>query len=300
MEVEMKKFVCAIALIVCASLGEGQTRKLRVFISVDMEGVAGAVSAAQLWPDGMEYQQFRRLMTAEANAAIEGALASGASQIVVADSHGNGLNIVSDELNPQARLIRGWPRPLQMMEGIDETFAAAFLVGYHASASVPYAVRSHTISSARYFSVRLNGQPASEAMLSAAIAGYFGVPVTMVTGDEATIQEVARTIDRKIVGVAVKRGIGYESADNVAPEAARAMIRAGAREALSMVGSVRPFQVKTPVKLEVTFKNIINAELLSYLPNVERVDGATVAFKGRDILEVVHFLSFITEYDSSR
>jgi D-amino peptidase len=287
-----------------ASVGPGvvlaQGKPLRVFISADMEGIAGVVNAAQLGPGGFEYERFRRLMTAEVNAAIDGALAAGAVEITVADSHGNGLSLLPEELNPKARLIRSWPRPLEMMEGVDGGFDAALFIGYHASINTPQAVRAHSISSARFYDLRLNGKRASEGMLNAAIAGQFGVPVVLVTGDDAAVAEVQRTVDAGIAGVVVKRAIGYHSADNLAPEAARAEIREATRAALGRLGSVKPFTLPRPVRLEITFKSMINAEVLALLPNVERVDGATVGFTGKDVVEVVKFISFVTQYDSTQ
>src|SRR5436190_11327577 len=161
-----------IALMLCllnASPGvSNQNRELRVFISADMEGITGVVNAAQLSPGEFEYERFRKLMTGEVNAAIDGALAAGATKITVADSHGNGLSILPDELNPKARLIRAFPRALEMMEGVDGGFDAALFIGYHASINTPGAVRAHTISSRRFYDVRLNGKHASEALLNAA------------------------------------------------------------------------------------------------------------------------------------
>lgn len=274
-----------------------QGKGLRVFISADMEGIAGVVNAAQLRPGEFEYERFRKLMTGEVNAAIEGAIAAGATKITVADSHGNGLSILPDELNPKARLIRSWPRPLEMMQGIDGGFDAALFIGYHASINTPAAVRAHTISSSRFYDVRLNGKHASEAMLNAAIAGYFGVPVILISGDDAIIAEAKSTIDPSMVGVIVKQAIGYHSADSVAPEVARAMIRDEVKVGLTRLPSYRPFVLPGPVRLEIAFKNMINAEILAFLPNVDRIDGASIGFTGKNIIEVVKFISFLTQYD---
>lgn len=281
-------------------LAAAETKELRVFISADMEGITGVVNAAQLGPGELEYERFRRLMTAEVNAAIDGALAAGATKVTVADSHGNGLSILPEELNPKARLIRSWPRPLEMMEGVEGGFDAALFIGYHASINTPGAVRAHSISSRRFYDLRLNGKRASEGMLNAAIAGHFGVPVVLVSGDDAAVEEVRRTVDPAIAGVVVKRAIGYHSADNLSPEVARAEIREAARAALGRLGSFRPYVLPRPVRLEIAFKNMINAEILSLLPNVERVDGATIGFAGKDIVEVVKFISFVTQYDSTQ
>lgn len=270
-----------------------------MFISADIEGVAGVVNAAQIFPEEIEWAYFRKLMTAEVNAAIEGALTAGATQITVADSHGNGLSILPDELHPSARLIRSWPRPLLMMEGIENGFDAALLIGYHASVGAPNAVRAHTLSSLRFYDVKLNGIHASEAMLSAALAGHFDVPVALISGDEQTIQEAQRTVDPTITGVAVKRSIGYHCADSVAPQVARQMIREATQVALNQRHSYRPFKLNAPVRVELSFKSQLNAEVFALLPQIERVDGATIAFTGQDLIAVTKFLSFVLHYDTT-
>ena len=207
-----------ILLILCFSIDPTHAGKsLKVFISADLEGVAGVVNAAQLSTAGFEYGHFRHLLTEEVNACIEGSFEAGATSITVADSHGNGLSILPDKINQKVRLIRAWPRPLEMMQGVDQGFDAAILLGYHASVNTPAAVRAHTLSSRRYFDVRLNGKRASEAMISAAVAGHFKVPVVLVSGDDITINEVHRTINKNITGVVVKKAIGYHSADSISP-----------------------------------------------------------------------------------
>lgn len=276
-----------------------QTKELRVFISVDMEGITGVVNGAQLGPGDFEYEKFRRLMTAETNACIDGAFAAGATKITVSDSHGNGLSILPEELNPKVRLIRSWPRPLEMMEGVDAGYDAAILLGYHASINTPNAVRAHTMSSKRFFDVRLAGKHASEAMLSAGIAGHYGVPVVLVSGDDKAVDEIQRTIDKKIVGVVVKRALGYHSADNLSPAAARTRITAATKEALMNLATFKPFILPKPLQLEITFKNMLNAEILAFLPIVERIDGATIRFTGKDIIEVMRFISFISQYSNA-
>src|SRR5271167_3633389 len=154
-----------------------QPRKLKVFISVDMEGVAGVVSVDQLMPGSFEYDRFRNFMTQETLAAIEGARQAGATEFVVADSHGNEQNLLIEQFPPDVRIVRGDPRHGGMMGGIDGSFDAAMFVGYHASTHNAKGVRAHTFSSARLTRVALNGQPVTEGAWNAAIAGQFGVPV---------------------------------------------------------------------------------------------------------------------------
>ena len=151
--------VCIVlAFVVCVSVATpGQTRKLKIYISADMEGVVGVVTADQLGPQGFEYNRFREFMTEEVKAATEAAFEAGATEIVISDSHGNGENLLIEKLPKNVTIVRSWPRPLMMMQGIDETFDGAIFIGYHTSTNNMTGVRAHTISSARLADVRLNG-----------------------------------------------------------------------------------------------------------------------------------------------
>lgn len=274
-------------------------KALRVFIVVDMEGIAGVVDSSQLAPGGSEYASARKLMTAEANAAVEGALAAGATKVTVSDGHGNGLNLIPEELNPKARLIRSWPRPKGMMEGVEDGYDAVVCIGFHASVNTPGAVLAHTFSG-RYYDVKFNGKHGPEAMAIAAVAGSYGVPVVLVAGDNTIVDEVHRLVDPNIVGVVVKKALGMRSADSVSPETARNMIREATKEALGRLPSFRPFTLSNPVTVEISFKNMLNAEILLFLPIVQRVDGSTIRFTGKDIVEVYKFMQVVSDYSSSQ
>lgn len=270
-------------------------RKLKVFISVDMEGIAGVVTGDQLGPPGFEYERFRGFMTAETVAAIEGAKAAGATEIVVADSHGNGESLLIDRLPPDVTLVRAWPRPLAMMEGIDSTFDAVFFIGYHSSSVNPAGVRAHTISSARFTSVALNGTPMPEAGINAAIAGQFGVPVALVTGDDAAVEEIRKLIG-PAEGAVVKRAISFHSAATMTPEASQALIRAKAKAALGRLGSLRPFRIAGPVRLDLALKSYRPAELLAYLPMITRTGARSIQYTAASVTDVSRFLEFVTNY----
>ena len=274
----------------------GAQRPLKVYISADMEGVAGAVTGEQLGPAGFEYQRFREFMTAEVLAAIEGARAAGATEIVVGDSHGNGQNLLIDRLPQDVRVVRSWPRPAMMMEGIDSTFGAAILLGYHAGTTNPAGVRAHTLSSANYARVALNGTDVPEAGLSAAIAGHFGVPVVMISGDDVAVAEARRLIG-DVEGAVVKQALSFHSAATLTPQAAQALIRDRAREGVARRAQLKPYVVRAPVQLDVTFKNYRPAEVLAYLPIVVRTDAHSIRFRGRDVLEVSRFLEFLGSYE---
>jgi D-amino peptidase len=260
-----------------------------------MEGVAGVVSQEQLGPTGFEYQRFREFMTAEVLAAIAGARDGGATEVLVSDSHGNGQNLLIERLPADVTVIRSFPRPLMMMQGLDSTFSAAIFIGYHASTTSPAGVRAHTISSANLAAVELNGVAMPEAGINAAIAGRFGVPVVMISGDDVAVAEAQRLLGN-IEGAVVKRALGFHSAATLTPEAAQTLIRQKVRAALARRGELRPYALTTPVRLDVTFKNYRPAEVLAYLPGVQRTTAHAVRFTGADVLEVSRFLAFINTY----
>jgi len=268
---------------------------LKVYISVDMEGVAGVVTGDHLGPTGFEYQKAREWLTEEVNAAIRAARDAGATEIVVSDSHGNGENLLLDRLPVDVLLVRAWPRPLMMMQGIDESFDAALFIAYHASTSNTTGVRAHTMSSGNLTGVRLNGILVPEAVINAAIAGQFGVPVVMISGDDAIVEE-ATSLLGDIEGAVLKWSYGFHSAMTVMPEVAQQIVAEKVASALGRLGDFRPYTIERPIRVEVSFKNYLPAELLSYLTIVDRVDSHTIAFTGKDMIEVSRFLAFIGGY----
>lgn len=268
----------------------------KIYISADMEGIAGVVSAEQLGPPGFEYQRFREFMTNEVLAAIEGARAGGATEILVGDSHGNGQNLLIEKFPKDVQVVRSWPRPLLMVEGIDSTFDAVLFIGYHTGTTNAKGVRAHTMSSANFADLKLNGVSVPEAGLSAAIAGHFGVPVALISGDEAAVAE-ARALLPDVEGAVVKWPYGFHSARTLTPEASCELIREKAKLAVSRAAPRKPYRLRTPVELELRFKNYRPAEVLAYLSSVERVDAHTIRFRGKDVLEVARFLEFVLHYE---
>ena len=285
----------AALLAIVAPLGAGAQRPLKVYISADMEGVAGVVSGDQIAPGGFEYERFRGFMTAEVLAAIQGARDAGATTILVSDSHGNGENLLIERLPDDVMIVRSWPRPLMMMEGIDSSFAAVLFVGYHASTTSPVGVRAHTMSSADYTAMALNGVNMSEAGVNAAIAGHFGVPVVMVSGDDAAVAET-RGLLGNVEGAVVKRAISFHSAVTMTPQAALPLIREAARRGVMRRAELRPYVVARPVRFELTFKNYLQAELASYLPDMERPTAHSVRYTARDIVVVSRLIEFLGQY----
>lgn len=290
----MKRIAALFTLtFVMATTALSQQEKLKVYISADMEGIGGVSTwQVQALSTGREYEKFRRLMTQEVNAAAAGAFEAGATEVIVSDSHADGQNIDVELLDRRVRLIRAWPRPLMMMQGIDGSFDAAVFVGYHASEAQAAAVLAHTMSSRRIFEIRLNGVPVPEAGFNAAIAGEFAVPVVFLSGDQ-TIGEQARQLLGPIETVAVKQATGFYSATMMHPEEAQRLVRAGVKRALERRSELKPYRTAHPVKLEVIFKDTVNAEIVSYLPGVERPRGNAVVFNARDMIEASKFLEAI-------
>ena len=285
----MKKTLSIVAVIflVAALAGAQQpAKKLKVFISVDMEGISGLINWDETSQGGPDYPLFRKLMTEEANAAIEGAMQAGATEIVVRDAHDSARNILPDLLRPEARLIREWNGPLSMMEGIDRTFDAVVFIGNHARAGTPNAVLKHTMSLS-LFDVILNGVRLPEAAWNAAIAGYFDVPVVFLSGDTAICKQIQEIIG-PIETVAVKDGMG-PAASMIHPRKAQEMIQKGVAAGLRNLKAYKPYKPSSPYKLEIVFNDENLARRASYIPGADRTGERSVAFTSSDFMDIVKY-----------
>lgn len=286
---------------VCPALWSASNRQpavspFKVYISVDMEGVAGVVTADQLLPTGFEYERFRRFMTDEAVAAVRAAKQAGASEIVVSDSHGNGENLLIELFPKDVKLVRSWPRHGAMMAGLDSTFAAALFVGYHASTTNTKGVRAHTMSSAHFTRLALNGTAVTEAELNAAYAGDLNVPIVFASGDDAAIEEItARLGDMDTV--ITKNTLGFHAAESLMPAAACDLIYNGVLAALSHRDRRHAYKLPHPVTLDLSFKSYMPAEILAYLRSVKRVDSHSIRFVGQDMQEVTDFIDVVDWYN---
>jgi D-amino peptidase len=260
---------------------------MKIFISGDMEGVAGITATEQTDPVGQpEYAYSCKLMTGEVRAACEGAMAGGATEILVNDSHWNMRNIIHEELPPQVRLIRGSLKPLSMNQGLDPSFNAAAFVGYHAPAGTADSTLDHTYTGDLY-DVRINGERCSEARINAAVAGCFGVPVVFISGDQNACAD-AKSFLPWVEAVEVKRAIGRYAASSLSPEQSRKAIAAGVQRAVSALASsgAKPFAFLSPITLELVFATTAKADMASLLPGSERLDGRTLRFGDPDFLTV--------------
>lgn len=261
----------------------------RVFISADLEGISGVVHGEHTMRDGREHNLARELMTGEVNAAIQGALAAGATEIVVNDSHGSMRNLYPDKLHSAALLLTGSPKALSMMEGIqDGDFHCAMFVGYHAAMGHS-GVLSHTYWGTVVRQVKLNGIELGEVGVNAAVAGYFDVPVALVTGDDRVCAEASALLPG-VFTAQVKQARSRYSALGLHPDKARELIARQAKAALEAADNLRPYQLTAPVTMELSFLHSGQAEAASGLPGVEAIDPTTLVFQGTDTMQAFRML----------
>jgi D-amino peptidase len=266
---------------------------MKIYISADIEGIGGVVRQEHSSTDGREYRWARKMMTEEVNAAIRGAFDGGAKEVVVADSHNVGLNLIPDELDARASLIMGSPRPLCMMDGIHLGFDAAFLVGYHGKAGTADSNLVH-IFNRRIAEVRVNGIDIGEIGLSAGLAGFYKTPVALVTGDDQAVGEASRLL-LGVETAEVKKAIGAYAARCLHPDKTRALIYEAARRTMKRRGSWPLFRVDPPVELTIRFTTTSAVDRVLRMPGVERLDGVSVRYAGKDFLDA--FKAFNTMAD---
>ncbi len=253
-----------------------------VFISADVEGVAGIADWSQITPGADDYAIGRRLMVGEVNAAIAGAFDGGASRVVVNDSHARMTNLVPEEVDPRARLVLGHYKPMYMLQGLDDSFDAAYFVGYHGAIGEPEAILSHTYNPGAIWEAKVDGRVAGEIGLNALVCEYFGVPIRLVSGDQATAVE-AREVIPSVHVAEVKRSFSRYSAESLSPEESRSVIR---REAAACLAAVPESSVtRRPVEIELTFLVADMAGMAEWIRGVERTGPRTVRFRAPDGLE---------------
>jgi D-amino peptidase len=269
-----------------------------VFISIDMEGIAGIAHLRQVWRGSDDFPAARKLMTEEANAAVAGAFDGGATSVVVNDSHGDMENLLPEDMDPRAELILGSPKVLSMMQGFGPEFDVALFIGYHAAAGTQAAVLDHTYSGRLMYDVRLGGDQTTEAELNAAFAGTYGVPVGLITGDDKACAQAAKRL-AGIRTVVVKEGYGRNVARSIHPSAAREAIRKGAAEAVASRADLRPYRPEPPFVLEADVANTSCADLCALAPGTDRVGPRTVRFQADDFREAFRCLLAWTHLGSS-
>jgi len=258
---------------------------MKILIATDMEGITGVTTWDHVTPGHAEYMRFRKLMTEDVNAAIRGAFEAGAEEVIVADGHWNGSNILIEELDPRARLNTGTPSPMSMMQGIDESVDGVMFVGYHARNGLQNAILDHTWSSKTVANVWLNDILTGEYGLNAAVAGHFGVPVIMVTGDQTACGDVVTLLGDMETAV-VKQATGRFAAKCLPPQVTQELIFSAAVRAVQRLteGDVPdPFVMDTPMRVMVEFFASEMADRAMRIPSARRV-GTRVTFSGAEMV----------------
>ncbi|MFO8059042.1 MAG: M55 family metallopeptidase [Bacillota bacterium] len=256
---------------------------MKVYMSVDMEGASGVSSSRLVSRKEREYERGRKLLTGDVNAAVRGALEAGAEEVLVNDAHGSMTNILVEDLEKGARLITGSNKQLLQMAGIDETFAAAFFVAYHAREGTENGVLNHTIMGSVVTEIRRNGEVMGETGINAGIAGVFGVPVVLVTGDDRVAAEASALIPG-IETAVVKTGLDRHTASCLPPGESQELIRQAAARALQRREEIAPHRVESPVVFDVTFKTTPSVNMACLFPSVERTGSKQIRVADDDYL----------------
>ncbi len=261
---------------------------MKILIAADMEGVTGVVHWDQVNPAHPEYARFRRLMTEDVNAAVRGAFAGGADRVSVTDGHDHNRNLLLEELDPRVTLNSGTPMPLSMVQGVDEGVEGVMFVGYHARSGAKQAILDHTWSDTIVANLWINGRLTGEAGLNGAVCGHFGVPVIMLSGDQAACAE-GREFFGSLETAEVKRATGRMSAECLTPEETRGRIEAAAREAVRRLADGKapaPFKVEAPIEMVVEFTQSEMADKAVLLPGARRLEDRKVGYSAEDMVTI--------------
>jgi D-amino peptidase len=269
---------------------------MKILVAADMEGITGVTTWDQVTPGHAEYARFRKLMTQDVNAAIRGAYEAGADEVIVADGHWNGSNILIEELDGRARLNTGSPSPFSMMQGIDESVDGVMFIGYHARNGTPDAILDHTWSRMTVANVWLNDTLTGEYGLNGAVAGHFGVPIIMVSGDQTACAQVVDILGDMETAV-VKQATGRYAAECLPPQMTQDLIFMNAARAVTRLqdGDVpAPFVLDAPMRVTVEFFTSDMADRASKIPFTQR-DGTRVSITTQEMASAYSgFRSMVT------
>jgi D-amino peptidase len=259
---------------------------MKVFISVDMEGITALTDPEDVLPEGSDYQRGRVFMTRDANAAILGAFGAGATDVLVNDSHWIMRNLLIEQLDPRARVIKGFHKPMCMVQGLDETFDAAVFVGYHSCAGTEGGVLNHTLLGKEVQNLLLDGEPIGETRLNSLLAGHHGVPVAFVAGDRAVCEEATRVLGEGLQTYAVKDGIDMFSAECLHPEVTEKGIREGVAAALAD-GRRDPYRIEAPYTFDFEWNSTTIASTCELIPGIRKPTPRTTSFTTADLPEAM-------------
>ncbi len=268
---------------------------MKVFISFDMEGVGGVSSWRETARGGKEFNRVRELATQEINAVVEGIKQSGEKieEILVADSHSFGENLLIEELDTDVNLIKGFPRTYYMMEGLDSSFDLLFFIGYHAGAGTQGGGMDHTYSPSTIYELRIGGKPMGEAEINAAYAGHFGVPLGLACGDDRFVEQAKRSFGEEVETVVTKYAVSRFASRNIHPQRVRELLRNAAQMAVKKTKVLKPYRIQSPLEVEIDLVSTLIGDFASLIPGVERLSGRQIRFYPPDIPALYRTLMLI-------
>lgn len=275
-------------------------KRHNVFISFDMEGISAVSSWREMKKDSKDLERMRRIATQEVNAAIRGIRKSGKpiGQITICDAHASGENLFVEELDSGVSIVKGTPRMYYMMHGIGKEYDVIFFIGYHAMAGTRYGGMEHTYSSASIYNIKINGQYVGESEINAALAGYYGVPLGLVSGDNHLIAEIRKFFGKNIETVITKKGISRFAAQCRHPGDIQSEIETKAARTLQKVKKLKVFRFKSPIMAEIDLVNSLITDMVELIPGVKRKTGRKVLFRAKDILEFYRILRLVSSLGS--
>lgn len=255
-----------------------------------MEGATGITARADVVPGSPSYDRFRRMLTRDVNAAVEGAMAGGATHVLVNEAHGRKRNILLEELHPEAEMISGTTQTLGMMEGIQDGFDAAFFIAYHAKAGMGAGMLNHSFSSVQIYNLLLNGENIGELGMNSLVAGHFGVPVVLASGDDKLCKE-AREFLKNVETVQVKESLDRYVAKCLTPAKTTRLIKDAAKNSIENISQYKPASIASPYEMEIQFTRTSKAAAAAMVPTVERKDSRTVTFTCENIVDAYNLIT---------
>lgn len=274
---------------------------MRLFISIDMEGVTGVVNFSEIDKDPQVQRAARKMITREINAAIEGVRDAGAAleEVLVCDSHALGKNVLLDELDPIANIVRGFPRPIYMMEGLDQRFDTVYFLGYHSRVGVRGGVMDHSFSLSTVHNFKLNGEIIGETEFNAGLAAHYDVPLGLVAGDDILAEQVKVSFGGDVKSVITKQGISkYAAICRPAAVVLDEIRKASQEVALSdSKGSLK--KIAEPITCEIEFAQTVFADMAELIPTIRRVDGRTIRFHSPDFVELYRTTMAVLEISAA-
>ncbi len=283
----------SLLLLFCCSIGYAQQAPLKIFISVDMEGIGGIGTPKMVSSSGKDYALGRKLMTAEVNAVVEAIFGQGDAEILVNDSHGDMQNLLHLELDPRVEYLQSNIKPLGMVQGLDASFDAVIFIGYHTRAGTENGFLAHT-GSGSVKGLWINGTEVGEGGLNAHFAGALGVPVILASGDKAFTAQIQELISVKTVST--KEAVGSSAAKMIHPKKVRTLLKAQTKAALKDLPSAKPLTVKEPTTFRIKLASTTHADVVMSIPGMKRIDGFTIEYEAKSMDSAYRMIRIIYKY----